>query len=77
MGTCQVGFESLAWHTKASRCGNYVLVTFSVGRGKAVISGESNTYRIPVDAAEDFIRDFSKTYGECRAKQLPEYEDES
>lgn len=75
-GSCQVGYESLAWSVKPSQNGNYVLVTFHVAHGREVACGESRTYRIPVESAEEFIRDFADAYGQCRAKQLPEYEDE-
>lgn len=50
-GSCQVGYESLAWSVKPSQNGNYVLVTFHVAHGREVVCGESRTYRIPVESA--------------------------
>lgn len=72
MGERQMGYESLAWTIRPSRSGNYVLTTLSRASRSGVVAGESWTYRIPVDAAEEFIRDFASAYGECRAKCLPD-----
>ncbi len=75
-GSCQVEYESLAWKVNPSQNGNYVQVMFHVAHGREVVCSELRTYRIPVESAEEFIRDFADAYGQCRAKQLPEYEGE-